>query len=44
MINFKFKVNKVFLYFFIITLVGALYTYKIVAEAYDNAYAGYNTN
>ena len=34
-----FKFNKVFLYFLIITVVGSLFTYKIVAKAYDNATA-----
>ena len=38
-----FKFNKVFLYFLIITVVGSLFTYRIVAKAYDNAYADYNT-
>ncbi len=36
-----FKFNKVFIYFLIITIVGAILTYRIVAKAYDNAYSGY---
>lgn len=29
-----FKFRKVFMFFFIVTLVGSLFTYKIVTKAY----------
>lgn len=36
-----YKLNRAFLYFFIITLVGSFLSYKIIVKAYDNVYDGY---
>ncbi len=33
------QLRKSLVYFLIFTLVGAFFTYRIVAKAYDNSYA-----
>ena len=36
-----YRLNKTLVYFLILTIVGSALTYKIVVEAYENAYADY---
>jgi len=36
-----YRINKTLIYFLILTLVGSIFTHKIVVKAYENAYTNY---